>query len=127
TTRSAPSHGARAIGERDLEGLALRHLKRLALGGEPVRPGSMRIFVDRFAPYGVRPEILRAGYGMAEVVEAVPVTPAGRPPAVDWGRLPELHAEGPALPAAARAPGATPGRSRRAPIGRGAGALGAGH
>src|SRR5262249_25043177 len=113
----ALSHCARAIRERDLDGLDLRHLKQLVLGGEPVRPGSMRIFVDRFAPYGVRPRIRPAGYGRAEVVEAVTVTPAGRPPAVDWVRLHELHAEGRAMPAAADAPGATSVVSCGAPMG----------
>jgi acyl-CoA synthetase (AMP-forming)/AMP-acid ligase II len=80
----ALSHCARAIRDRDLDGIDLGRVQELVTGAEPVRPGSLDAFAERFARYNFPRAALRAGYGMAEMVEGVSVTPAGRPPNVDW-------------------------------------------
>jgi fatty-acyl-CoA synthase len=49
-----------------------------------VRLVSLDAFAERLAPCNFSRAALRAGYGMAELVEGVTVTPANRPPEVDW-------------------------------------------
>ncbi|QQW34505.1 AMP-binding protein [Mycobacterium marinum] len=48
------------------EGLDLRSVKALNCGAEPVRAETMRRFLAAFAPFGLRPDALRPGYGLAE-------------------------------------------------------------
>jgi fatty-acyl-CoA synthase len=80
----ALNHCVRAVREQDLEGIDLSCWDALVCGAEPVRFNSLRAFAHRFAAYGFRESSLRAGYGMAELVEAATVTPAGAPPSIDW-------------------------------------------
>src|SRR6185503_10657463 len=62
----ALNHCVRAIRDRDLVGIDLSRVDDVATGGEPVRPESLRMFIERFAQYGLRASALRTGYGMAE-------------------------------------------------------------
>lgn len=48
------------------EGLDLRSVKALNCGAEPVRAETMRRFLAAFAPFGLWPDALRPGYGLAE-------------------------------------------------------------
>lgn len=94
----ALNHCVRSIRERDLEGVDLSSWEELLSGGEPVRPESLEMFAERFAPYGFRRVTLRTGYGMAEMVEGVTVSPAGIPPRVDWIDRASLEGEQRAVP-----------------------------
>jgi acyl-CoA synthetase (AMP-forming)/AMP-acid ligase II/acyl carrier protein len=48
------------------EGLDLSSLRILLTGAEPVRSESLDRFMATFAPYGLRSDVWRPGYGMAE-------------------------------------------------------------
>jgi acyl-CoA synthetase (AMP-forming)/AMP-acid ligase II len=102
----ALNHCVRGMRERDSAGLDLRRWRLLLLGGEPVRADSMRAFVERFAPFGFRESALRAGYGMAEMVEGVTSGQTG-PPNVDWISVNALQRDGRAEPATPNAAGST--------------------
>jgi acyl-CoA synthetase (AMP-forming)/AMP-acid ligase II len=112
----ALSHCVRAVREHDLAGLDLGSLDALVLGAEPVRTDTLQAFVQRFSPYGFRAAALRAGYGMAELVEAATVTPPGAPPTVDWVDSLVMQDARLAQPLAAEAPGATAVVSCGAPL-----------
>ena len=70
------------IHEEDVEGLSLASVRLLVNCSEPVRHESHRKFVARFAPYGLKAEVLAACYAMAETTFAVTQTVPGRPPHV---------------------------------------------
>ena len=99
------NHCVRAIRERDLAGLDLSHWNELLSGAEPVREESLRLFAERFAPYGFRPSVLRSGYGMAELVEGVSGTPAGRFPNAEWIDRRQLESAQRAVPVSANQAG----------------------
>jgi len=88
----------------DAAGLDLSSLRVLLTGAEPVRADTLNRFTTTFAPYGLRPDVWRPAYGMAEATlgvtwvrhgsqvtwfdfslraletdQAVPVTNAGEP------------------------------------------------
>jgi acyl-CoA synthetase (AMP-forming)/AMP-acid ligase II len=102
----ALNHCVRAVRESDVHDLDLQSWKLLLLGGEPVRADSLRAFAERFAPLGFRASSLRAGYGMAEMVEGVTTGRTG-PPKVDWIRVETLQREARAEPVAPTVTGAT--------------------
>jgi thioester reductase-like protein len=54
-----------------LEGLDLSSVQVFMNAAEPVRPGTYRGFLDRFAKYGLRPAAHIAAYGLAENTLAV--------------------------------------------------------
>jgi len=62
---------AQKIRERDLEGIDLLSWRAVINCSEPMHWKSHQAFLDRFAPYGVRPEALATCYAMAENVFAV--------------------------------------------------------
>jgi acyl-CoA synthetase (AMP-forming)/AMP-acid ligase II len=97
----ALSHCARAVRDRDLAGIDLGSWRRLVLGGEIIREESLRMFAERFAPYGFRPEALQAGWGMAENVEGAATTPRGETARIDWVSRRELARSRRAVPVAA--------------------------
>jgi len=77
----------RKIGDEQLAGVDLGGWRIAVNGGEPVRPETMRRFADRFAPFGLPPGALRAGYGLAEATLLVSVTSGnGRPPRLEADR-----------------------------------------
>jgi acyl-CoA synthetase (AMP-forming)/AMP-acid ligase II len=102
------THCARAIRQSELDGLDLSSWRLVISGGEPVRPETLRAFAERFAPYGLRPTAVQAGYGMAETVEglATTATPEDRPVPMDWVRRHDLQADRRAVPASPDEPGA---------------------
>ena len=101
----ALNHCVRASRERDIEGLDLSRWRLLLLGGEPVRADSLTAFSDRFAAHGFRESALRAGYGLAEMVEGVTATLEG-PPRVDWISVAALQRDARAEPAPPQVEGA---------------------
>lgn len=70
TSTAAPNFGLRhAVSHtRDerLEGIDLSSLRRVCCGAEPIAADTLRGFIDRFAPYGMRDDVLMPTYGMAE-------------------------------------------------------------
>jgi amino acid adenylation domain-containing protein len=83
TTSGAPNFAyelcVRKIKPEECEGLSLRSWRVVVNGAEPVRADTLARFVEKFAPYGLRPESLAPAYGMAEttlVVSGVPINTA---------------------------------------------------
>lgn len=75
----AYNHSARRVREGDMPGVNLSHVRAFINCSEPVRHESHRLFLERFAPYGVRDTMLATCYAMAENVFAVTQTPIARP------------------------------------------------
>lgn len=69
----------RRVQDRHIDGLDLSRWRVALNGAEPIRAGTMRDFLARFAPYGLRPDAPTAGYGLAEATLAVCCTGLGRP------------------------------------------------
>ena len=59
---------------------SLEHVRAMINCSEPVRLRSFHDFVEMFAPWGIRREMLQASYAMAENVFAVTQTPLGAVP-----------------------------------------------
>lgn len=102
----ALNHCVRAVRESDAAKWNLSGWQLLLLGGEPVRADSLRAFTERFAAQGFRATSLRAGYGMAEMVEGVTTCRSG-PPRVDWVDVAALQGDGRAAPVPPQSAGAT--------------------
>ncbi len=86
--------------------LELSRVVSLINGSEPVLPATIAKFHDAFAECGLRPEVHRSSYGLAEATVLVSVTEAGKPPrqaTFDRDRL----AAGYAVPPAPGAPATT--------------------
>lgn len=79
----AYNHCARRIRPGDSQGLSAASMRLFVNCSEPVYAESHRLFLERFAAHGVRPEMLAVSYAMAENVFAVTQTPPGRPPVHD--------------------------------------------
>ncbi|MCB0163626.1 MAG: AMP-binding protein [Anaerolineae bacterium] len=99
---------ARRVQDNHLQGLDLSSWSLLGNGSEPVQLKSFQQFTRRFEPYGFRPDALMVGYGMAENVVGLSVTPPGQQPQVDWISLDALQTQQLALPRPVYAEGATP-------------------
>lgn len=61
-------YSARRIKPKDCEGLDLSNWVIAGNGGEPVLPQTMEAFIEKFGPYGFRPQTFMPTYGMAESV-----------------------------------------------------------
>ncbi len=79
----AYNHCARRIRARDTEGLDISSMRLFINCSEPVRDESHRLFLDRFAPNGVRADMLTVSYAMAENTFAVTQTPYDTLPKLD--------------------------------------------
>ena len=62
---------AQKVRDRHLQGVDLSSWRAVISCSEPVRYDSQQQFLERFQPYGFRPEALSASYAMAENVFAV--------------------------------------------------------
>lgn len=65
------------------EGLGLRSMRAFINCSEPVRAESHRLFVEKYAPYGVEERMLQTSYAMAENTFAVTQSALGAPPPLD--------------------------------------------
>ncbi len=99
-------HCARRIRERDLAGLSAESMRLFINCSEPVHHESHQQFLERFAPLGVKPEMLAVCYAMAENTFAVTQTPPGLEPTVDVIDRAALEQTGRAIPIPIGAPGA---------------------
>ncbi len=89
------------IRDEDIGRLDLRSLRMVVNGAEPVSPLTIARFIERFAPYGFRPEMLAPVYGLAENSVGLAFPPAGRAPVIERVDRKALSADGRAIPAAA--------------------------
>jgi acyl-CoA synthetase (AMP-forming)/AMP-acid ligase II len=94
----AYAYSASRVTEDEKSYLELSRVVSLINGSEPVSPATIAKFHDAFAECGLRPEVHRSSYGLAEGTVFVSVTDAGAPPRqVTFDR--ELLAAGFAVPA----------------------------
>ena len=71
------------IADDEIEGLDLSSVRVLLNGSETVVPETLDRFIERFAPYGLRPDALLPVYGLAECAVGLATPPLGRRPRVD--------------------------------------------
>jgi 1-acyl-sn-glycerol-3-phosphate acyltransferase len=88
------------IDDARIEGLDLSSWRIAANGAEPVVPETLIRFVERFAPYGLRPEAMTPVYGLAESTVGLLSPPLGRGPRIDRVRRGPFSGAGRAEPAA---------------------------
>lgn len=102
------NHSVRGIRLREMEGIDLSTLRLLINCSEPVRLDSYNLFLEKFAPYGIKKEMLAASYGMAETTFVATQTPPGKFPTIDWVKTGKLQVEKIAVPTNPGDPGASP-------------------
>src|SRR5437763_3923472 len=73
---------ARRIRDEELEGVDLSSWRFALNGAEPVAPGVLRRFADRFARFGFDEKALMPVYGLSEASLAVTFTPPRRGPRI---------------------------------------------
>ncbi|GGO89800.1 fatty acyl-AMP ligase [Wenjunlia tyrosinilytica] len=73
---------ARRVREEHRADLALHHVAVMINGSEPIRPETLSRFQEAFGPCGVREEMIRPSYGLAEATVFVSTSPTGRAPRV---------------------------------------------
>ena len=71
------------IDDTELDGLDLSAVRVLLNGSEAVRPETLTRFIERFEPYGLKPEALAPVYGLAECSVGLAAPPPGRGPLID--------------------------------------------
>jgi acyl-CoA synthetase (AMP-forming)/AMP-acid ligase II len=76
----AYAYSASRVTEDEKSYLELSRVVSLINGSEPVLPATLAKFQDAFGECGLRPEVHRASYGLAEATVLVSVTDAGSPP-----------------------------------------------
>ncbi len=120
TLSAAPNHAyelcARRIPAWTLEGLDLGSWRAAVNAGEPVLPGTIRRFSDRFRAFGFRASTMLACYGLAESSVALAIPPPGRTPVVDRVRRGVFERSGQAVPASTGDAGALEFVSVGAPL-----------
>jgi len=67
------------VRDDELDGVDLSHWRMALNGAEPVAPATLRAFVQRFAPWGLRPEALTPVYGLSEAALAVSFSAPDQP------------------------------------------------
>jgi len=93
---------ARKTTDEDMAGLDLGDVLIIQNGAERVQPATMRRFTERFARFGLRDNVIRPSYGLAEATVYVATRTPAQPPEVvhfEADRLSAGHAE--------RSPGGT--------------------
>ncbi|WIX99073.1 fatty acyl-AMP ligase [Amycolatopsis mongoliensis] len=76
----AYAYCASRVSEAEKSYLELSRVVSLINGSEPVLPATIAKFQDAFAECGLRPEVHRSSYGLAEATVFVSVSDAGKPP-----------------------------------------------
>ena len=89
------------IRDEDIGNLDLSTLRMMCNGAEPVSPGTIARFTDKFRDRGFRPEALAPVYGLAESSVGLTFPPPGRRPVIDRIDRKILSRDGIARPAAA--------------------------
>ena len=65
------------IRDEDLEGCDLSHWRYALNGAEPIAPGTVRAFYERFRTWGLRPEAMTPVYGLSEASLAITMSDFG--------------------------------------------------
>ncbi|MGI9384305.1 MAG: AMP-binding protein, partial [Methyloligellaceae bacterium] len=86
------------VRDADVEGLDLGSLRMVVNGAEPVSPGTIARFTERFRKFGFRPESLAPVYGLAENSVGLAFPPVGRKPLIDRIEREALSRRGIAVP-----------------------------
>ena len=73
----------RTIQDHDIEGLDLSSWRMALNGAEPVSPGTLERFINRFGRYGFRREAMAPVYGLAECSVGLALQPPNRGPVID--------------------------------------------
>lgn len=68
--------------DADMEGLDLGDVAAVMSGAERVHEATLKRFTQRFAKFGLRPEVVRPSYGLAEATLYVSTREPGRPATV---------------------------------------------
>ena len=79
----AYAYAADRVRDEDLEGHSLASWRIALDGAEPITPGALRRFADRFSRFGLDPGALTPVYGLSEASLAVTFSPRGRVPLVE--------------------------------------------
>jgi 1-acyl-sn-glycerol-3-phosphate acyltransferase len=74
---------ANRIDDADIDGLDLSSLRTLANGAEPISAATIERFIERFAHFGLRREVVAPVYGLAECAVGLAFPPLGRGPVID--------------------------------------------
>ncbi len=90
----------RKINAEDIEGLDLSSWRLAFNGAETVSPKTIQRFIEKFEPYGFKPEAMYPVYGLAECSVALAFPPLNRQPKVDVVSRQPFETENKALPAA---------------------------
>ena len=110
TVTAAPNFAyelcVRKISDKAMGGVDLSSWRAALNGAEPVNPGTLERFIDRFSKYGFRRGTMLPVYGLAEASLAVTVPPLYRGPLVDRVDRETFTREGRAVPTAAEDEGA---------------------
>ncbi len=89
----------RKVADRNIEGLDLNSWRAAVNGAEPVKPGTLQRFAERFARYRFRPEAIASVYGLAEASLCVSCPRLGSGAKVDRIQRYPFEQEGRAIPA----------------------------
>lgn len=76
----AYGYAAKRVEDADIAGADLSGVRALLNGAEPVLPRTVRAFLERCAPAGLRPEACSPCYGLAEATVFVARSPVTAPP-----------------------------------------------
>jgi fatty-acyl-CoA synthase len=112
----AYNHLARRVRQRDTEGISLTSMRAFINCSEPVRADSHALFLERFMPNGVIPEMLQVSYAMAENTFAVTQTVFAVAPTIDYVHRQDLQEKRLATPVGKDDPMASPQVSCGKPI-----------
>ena len=102
------NYSVQGVRAADLAGLNLNSMRRLMNGAEPVRYDSIRLFVEKFGPYGLTADKIKPSYGMAENVLGIATAPAGEMYYVEWIDRRRFQQENLAILTSPEAEGAMP-------------------
>ncbi|MFI6763835.1 fatty acyl-AMP ligase [Micromonospora sp. NPDC050417] len=87
TVAAAPNfaygYAADRVRDGDLEGVDLSSWRMAHCGAEPIRRGTIRRFLDRFQPWGLRQNVFMPCYGMAEATLTISMAQPDEPITVD--------------------------------------------
>ncbi|MCE9624577.1 MAG: fatty acyl-AMP ligase, partial [Deltaproteobacteria bacterium] len=87
------------ISESESADLDLSHWKVALCGAEPIQPETLRLFSERFRPFGFDPKAFTPAYGLAEATLAVTASPFGEGPTERSFDREKLEGSGTAVPA----------------------------
>lgn len=90
----------RKVKDQDIKGLDLSSLRLILNGAEAIQPETLKRFIERFEPYGLKPSAMYPVYGLAESTVALTFPPLNRDhPRIDVINRDDLELKGLAVEA----------------------------